>query len=118
MNLPMKELEELITNPKKLSKLVLNHLINRLVIEYETDVVQGTSSYKATLLACFSYFPYIRATSNIFPILVRRILRSRSTVNQRIEQTHVIVIRYSKSVGANFLLTHFYFLSAPLNLSV
>lgn len=29
MNLPMKELEELITNPKKLSKLVLNHLINR-----------------------------------------------------------------------------------------
>lgn len=31
MNLPMKELEELITNPKKLSKLVLNHLINRLV---------------------------------------------------------------------------------------
>ena len=32
MNLPMKELEELITNPKKLSKLVLNHLINRLYI--------------------------------------------------------------------------------------
>ena len=29
MNLPMQELEELITNPKKLSKLVLNHLINR-----------------------------------------------------------------------------------------
>ena len=29
MNLPMKELEELITNPKKLSKLVLNHIINR-----------------------------------------------------------------------------------------
>jgi len=31
MNLPMKELEELITNPKKLSKLVLNHLINRTI---------------------------------------------------------------------------------------
>jgi uncharacterized surface protein with fasciclin (FAS1) repeats len=31
MNLPMKELEDLITNPKKLSKLVLNHLINKLV---------------------------------------------------------------------------------------
>ncbi len=29
MNLPMKELEDLITNPKKLSKLVLNHLINK-----------------------------------------------------------------------------------------
>jgi len=31
MNLPMKELEELITNPKKLSKLVLNHIINRTI---------------------------------------------------------------------------------------
>ena len=29
MNLPMKELEALITDPKKLSRLVLNHLINR-----------------------------------------------------------------------------------------
>ena len=29
MNLPMKELEALITNPKKLSKLVLNHITNR-----------------------------------------------------------------------------------------
>merc|ERR1719189_1655754 len=31
MNLPMKELEELITDPKKLSRLVLNHLINRTI---------------------------------------------------------------------------------------
>ena len=29
MNLPMKELEELITSPTKLSNLVLNHLINK-----------------------------------------------------------------------------------------
>ena len=31
MNLPMKELEELITDPRKLSKLVLNHIINRTI---------------------------------------------------------------------------------------
>ena len=29
MNLPMKELEQLITSPSKLSDLVLNHLINK-----------------------------------------------------------------------------------------
>ena len=31
MNMSMKELEELITNPKKLFKLVLNHIINKYV---------------------------------------------------------------------------------------
>ena len=68
MNLPMKELEELITNPKKLSKLVLNHLINRLVLDYEINDVQGAKVLKATLLAFISHH-----TSNIIPILITRL---------------------------------------------
>jgi len=45
MNLPMKELEELITNPRKLSKLVLNHIINRTIFS------AGLRSHQSIVMA-------------------------------------------------------------------
>ena len=115
----MKELEELITNPKKLSKLVLNHLINRLVgLTIKLKWLSRCQLLKELYWLRASLFILQRPTSNIILIFRKRILRSRSTVNQRIEQTHVIVIRSSQSTGGNFPLTHFpSLLSAQFNLS-
>ena len=49
MNLPMKELEELITNPKKLSKLVMNHIINRQILGASFHL--NTSNIRRTIFS-------------------------------------------------------------------
>ena len=54
MNLPMKELEELITNPRKLSKLVLNHIINRTIFSAGLRAHQSITMANGSKLNLFA----------------------------------------------------------------